>query len=439
MGERANEIDPYQNEGYGSSNSDQYAIVSEQGTATSSDDDQATEAIRSDIEQTRSEMGQTINAIQEKLNPQQLMEQAKNTAVEAATEVMDHAKEAVTETVDHVRDSAKDVAVDTVDHAKQTVRDATVGKVEHMVSNMSETAQETGSGIMGTIKSNPIPAALVGLGLGWLFFQGQGKSSGRSTPSPVGMDYATAASYRYPVSPYSTPTQASGSDGITSRLMSTVRQNPIPAAAAGLGLGYLVMQGQTANKQSDGNSINGQSGQSQGMGSKVSSVAGGVGDKVGGLAHQAGDTLGDIGQKAGNITGKAGELVGDVAGGVGGKVSDLAGGIGDTFGGMTEGMQHQTERAKSQFGQMLEDRPLMVGIIALSVGAAVGMMLPNTPQENQIMGDVRNSFMEKAQETVQQTVEKVQRVTEEVGTNAKSAMEDLGNTAKVEAQKQGLT
>src|SRR5206468_252166 len=143
--------------------------------------------------------------------------------------------------------------------------------------------------------------------------------------------------------------------------------------------------------------------------------------------------------KAGDITGKAGEKVGEVASGVGEKVGDLAGGIGDAFGGMTEGVQHQTERAKGQFEQLLEDRPLIVGILAVSLGAAVGLMLPNTAQENQIMGDARNSFMEKAQETVQQTVEKVQRVTEEVGTNAKNAVEDLGNTAKKEAQKQGLT
>src|SRR4051812_21559582 len=58
-----------------------------------------TASLRADIEQTRSELSTTIDAIQEKLNPQNI-----------------------------------------VDQAKETVREATVGKVEHMVSNATDTA-----------------------------------------------------------------------------------------------------------------------------------------------------------------------------------------------------------------------------------------------------------------------------------------------------------
>jgi hypothetical protein len=59
--------------------------------------------------------------------------------------------------------------------AKETVREATVGKVEDMantagalVSDAGDTVREAGSGIVDTITRNPIPAAMVGLGLGWL-------------------------------------------------------------------------------------------------------------------------------------------------------------------------------------------------------------------------------------------------------------------------------
>src|SRR3954464_6103786 len=106
MGERADGITPYSEGTYDSSDVDSYAM--------SDDSDQSTEAIRADIDSTRTEMGQTINAIQEKLNPQQLMDQAKNTVVETASQVIDKAKDSVTETVDHVTGSTKEAAVEAV-------------------------------------------------------------------------------------------------------------------------------------------------------------------------------------------------------------------------------------------------------------------------------------------------------------------------------------
>lgn len=461
MGERADEITSYNGEGY---DPDKYSIVSSGTNSTTGDDDQATEAIRADIDSTRVELSDTINAIQEKLNPQQLMEQAKSTILETASEVIDKAKDSVSETVDHVKDSTKEAAVEAVDHAKQTVHDATVGKVEHMVSNISEAAQDTGSGIVDTVKKNPIPAALIGLGLGWLFMKGQNKpsnSTSRYTNQPG--SYAYPNDLRsMPYRNYDSPSvrQSSGSEGISDRVMDTVRQNPLPAALTGLGIGYMVMQGQNSGKQTGRySSYESQYGQ-QDLGQKVGSIAGKAGDKVGDIASGVGDTVGGVTQKAGEVVGKAGEKVGDTIGGVGntvgqvaGSVGELAGevaggvgdtiggvasGVGDTISGVATGVQYQAQQAQTQFGRMLEETPLAVGAVALALGVTVGLLLPNTPQENALLGEVRENFVEKAQEVAQQTFEKVQHVTEEVGNTARSAVEDIANTAKEEAHNQGL-
>jgi len=455
MGERADGITPYSEGTYDSSDVDSYAM--------SDDSDQSTEAIRADIDSTRTEMGQTINAIQEKLNPQQLMDQAKNTVVETASQVIDKAKDSVTETVDHVTGSTKEAAVEAVDHAKQTVHDATVGKVEHMVTNISDTAQETGSGIMETIKKNPIPAALVGLGLGWIFMKGQNKPAGNSS-----MRYPQAGGYpasaygyssqigntgQYPRYP-SGSSQSSSSEGIANRLMSSVRQNPVPAALTGLGLGYMVMQGQNSGKQSGSYSNYDSRYQQQGIGQRVGNVAGQAGDKVGEIASSVGDTASNVAEKAGDVAADViggvtntiggaasgvGDVVGGVAGGVSGAIGGVAGGVGDAVGGVATGVQYQAQQAQTQFERMLEDRPLVVGAVALALGAAVGLMLPNTPQENVIMGEAHDTFVEKAQEVAQQTFEKVQHVGEEVSNTAKDAVQNIASTAKEEAQNQGLT
>ncbi len=105
-----------------------------------------TEQLRAEIEDTRAEMSQTINEIQERLSPDHLMGQVK-----------------------------------------ETVREATIGKVERImetIGEVTEPAQEAMSRAGTTIKEaghevgngiwrNPIPIALIGLGVGMLFMKGR--------------------------------------------------------------------------------------------------------------------------------------------------------------------------------------------------------------------------------------------------------------------------
>lgn len=118
------------------------------GSAEDNDDD--TEQIRADIEDTRAEMSQTINEIQERLSPEHLVGQVK-----------------------------------------ETVREATIGKVERVMETISEATEparqamgragsaiaETGKTVGNSMWRNPIPVALIGLGVGLLMmrsFRGNG-------------------------------------------------------------------------------------------------------------------------------------------------------------------------------------------------------------------------------------------------------------------------
>src|SRR5215212_6703094 len=137
MGERSDEVN--RNYDTGASN------------AAGADEIEQTEdtaEIRAEIEETRAEMSDTIEAIQERLNPQHLKEQVK----------------------DQVREQLQEV--------KATVREATIGKAEDMVRNVGDTLDEARYGLMETIRQNPIPAAMVGIGLGWLFMN-QRSGTGR--------------------------------------------------------------------------------------------------------------------------------------------------------------------------------------------------------------------------------------------------------------------
>jgi len=376
--------------------------------------DAETEAIREDIEQTRAEMARTVDEIQARLTPENIVE--------------------------HVKEAAKETASDAIDNVKQTVHDATVGKVENMVNSVSESARETSSGLMGIIKENPIPSALVGLGLGWLYMKRQNNPNNKQSQGPQAFAVTTGYMPAYPyaaVAPApvtyaptgykSSSASNSGGGGIVDKIM----QNPIPVAIAGASLGYVFMKGQGQGSSSTGYSSYTSYGSQQGLGDKVGNVVGQAGSKVGDIASGAGDVVGQAGQKVGNIAGStagtvgdiasgaaetvgnvasgAAEVVGNVAGGAAGAVGNIASGAGDVAGNVVGGVQQGAQKATTQLERMLQENPLLVGGAALVLGAMIGMMLPSTEKENQIMGKAHDTVMEKAGEAVQQTLDKVQR------------------------------
>src|SRR4051794_27481522 len=101
------------------------------------------EEIRESIEQTRAEMSETIGELQERLSPSYLKQQVKEQVMEQ------------------------------YEHAKETVRDATIGRVEDMVGRVGDTMYDTRRTVVDTIKANPIPAAMAGIGLAWLWMNGR--------------------------------------------------------------------------------------------------------------------------------------------------------------------------------------------------------------------------------------------------------------------------
>ena len=83
--------------------------------------------IRHQIKETRVQMGQTIEQIQERLSPENLKEQAK-----------------------------------------ESIREAAIGKVEEMTNKAEREMKSWRRRLTHTVKENPVPAALIGIGIGWL-------------------------------------------------------------------------------------------------------------------------------------------------------------------------------------------------------------------------------------------------------------------------------
>jgi ElaB/YqjD/DUF883 family membrane-anchored ribosome-binding protein len=103
------------------------AEVQRTGTAEYRAGEKPPELIRADIEQTREEMSRTVEAIQDRLDPERL---------------------------------------------KNEVKQATVGRAREVVDKTSYRIRGLGGRIFDTIRQNPVPAALTVVGLGWLIMEG---------------------------------------------------------------------------------------------------------------------------------------------------------------------------------------------------------------------------------------------------------------------------
>jgi len=312
-----------------------------------------TAEIRAGIDETRVEMSETIDAIQERLNPQHLKEQVK-----------------------------------------EQVRDATIGKAEHMIRNASDTLSEARYGIMETIRQNPIPAALVGVGLGWLFMNRQsGAPRSYRRYSDQNRYYSGGQPYYGRQRGYANDYYVGGAYAYDESMADQSQRGV---------RGTLRRAQETAGDVVDRaqETVGNVADRTQ---ETVRNVADRTQDTIGGAVSQAQET-------ASNIANQAQETVGYIA--------DQA--------------QYQAQRVEDRFQQMLYENPLSVGAVALALGTVVGLSLPQTQRENEWMGEARDNLIDRAQEVAQDTMEKVQQVAGDV-------IDQAQTTAQEKAKERGLT
>jgi len=326
-------------------------IEAQSARGTDTDAGADADQIRMQIEQTRDDMSETIDAIQERLSPRNLVEQAKD-----------------------------------------TVREATVGKVKDMANSVSETAADVAdttrhaAGDMAErVRANPWPAAVLGLGAAWLLLRNGGSGRGQAHYYGVRGNEGAGEYERWRGDRFS----GYGADG---GMMHTVRENPVPAALAGVGLGWLALKagGRRPDWRGDGPSVQDWR--------RPPSGAGGY--RV--QRSTAGATESMTGQMEGAYD-RAKETVSDAAG----RAQEMAH---QTFERTQQTVGAVTSRARYQTQDLLQTNPLMLGVVAVAVGAAVGLSLPETEPENRMMGEARETFVERAQDAAHSAVEKVKDV-----------------------------
>ena len=196
-------------------------------------------------------------------------------------------------------------------------------------------------------------------------------------------------------------------------LAQTIRDNPLPAAMAAAGIGWLLLSNRDSratprftNGAPDDFATRDESYGASGIKTGVRNVA----EKAHDLTEKAQDATNRVVDKVK----QTGDVVADKA--------DVA-------------MQRAQETARTaarRVEHQYEENPMGLGAVALALGLAIGFSVPATRKEAALMGDARDKLLDNAREKVAETTEKVEHVVER-------AMPEVQSVIRDAAREEGLS
>jgi len=375
--------------------------------------------IRADIDQTRQSVGNKIDQLQSRLDPNRLKQQAAETVNEVLTDTAN----SVTE---YVRSNRENITTSLADAARR----------------------------------NPMPAALVGVGIGWLILESfsGGKSSRREMryddryEDPWAEDrrnYSRRSRRSYEggyqggyqggnfegggyQGGYQGRTQSfSQGNEYVNEDYSTYRE-PNSSSGTNFQSGYDYQQPRQNQQWSS------QSGSSSGSGI-MSKAAETVKNTVGSVSNMGSGITERVGDMSHGIIDRVGDVVGDVTERVSGAMQGARNQAEEMGHQAQQSMQHsqqsmnrtmqqtsnqmnelqnraryESQRRTQQVMRNLEDNPITYGLVALAAGAALAILLPQTRTENRAFGEMRDQVMDKGQEALQTAKTHAQQVANEM-------------------------
>jgi len=295
------------------------------------------DVIRSDIDDTRRRMDDTMNALGDRLHPQHLLD-----------EVLGFFR----------REGSNN--------------DARIAQVREKITQSADHAMHA---VVDTVKSNPIPAVLIGAGLAWMVYESRRDKSGYS--------YSNERSY-------------SG----TSRSMRD------PDLYSDEPLDYPAPS--SVDDESDSEA-----------GSKLGQIKDTIAEKAGSVANRVKEQVSN-----------AGKVVQDKVG----SLRERAGQMNTT---VQDGTRRLYDRTREQASSTVEHHPLEVGLAALAAGLVAGLALPTPAAVNRTVGPMADKLRDRAEEAGAEMLEKGKRVAEAATSAVKGEAESQGLTAESLRQKAG--
>lgn len=218
-------------------------------------------------------------------------------------------------------------------------------------------------------------------------------------------------------------------------LAQVIRENPLPAAMAAAGLGWLFLSSRDqrpsrpfTSGEPDEFAIPDESGQPNRIRESVRNAASTVADKAHDLTERAGDATQRVVEKAK----ETGDRIVEKARETGDRVATKAD---NTVQRAQARARTTARRVETQF----EETPMGMGAVALALGLAVGLSVPGTRKEAELLGDARDKLLDKTRERVAETTERVERVVERALPEVQNVVREAAREVRDAARDEGLS
>jgi gas vesicle protein len=247
-------------------------------------------------------------------------------------------------------------------------------------------------------RDHPVPAAVIGVGVGMMIRDASQKKTARPSPGPYASGYGYEGGYPYEASPRA----YDEGPGAASRAVHTAKE-------------------------------------------RVTDVAQTAKETVAGAAQEARETVGEVAHTAR-----------ERVSGVVETAREKAASLEEEAARVKERARVRVRDAKIGFWQTLDEKPLVVGAAAIAVGLVAGLLIPTTERENEVLGDKRDEMLRRAQEKGREVVTKGKHVAQvavetlktevhqqgltpaDIAEKVRTVARDAVEKAREEAQREGL-
>ncbi|WP_456269242.1 DUF3618 domain-containing protein [Kushneria sp. AK178] len=238
----------------------------------------------------------------------------------------------------------------------------------------SDSARDYFSNLGRSIRDNPMPAALIGVGVGWLIYSGNSSSGRNDVPSHLNDKRQKRARH---AAAETTPQTHEYDELYDEPLF----DEPLYSEGESVDRYYSSQQ------------------------------------QEGGMRQRASDAVHGAGDRARSMKDGAGERAHNLKSGAGDRMQRMKQGSSDRL----HGASSKARDTGSWLSDMAHDNPVAAGALGLAAGALLGSLLPASRAEQRAMGDTRDQLVDRASEVGS---EKMEQASEKAQESADKKMSD---------------
>ena len=184
------------------------------------------------------------------------------------------------------------------------------------------------------------------------------------------------------------------------RLVEVIRENPLPVIAVGAGVTWLLTQRSRSEVSGGRMARYAYTGPERRQGYAWQSGTGSR-SHLGGMKESVSEAASGVAERAGELKERAGE-----------RLSELGGEA-----------RRRSRRIKTNLEHTAEENPLALAIGATVVGLALGLLLPGTEREDELMGSARDQLVDRAEHTAERVKDAAVEAGREIKETVKSEVE----------------